>query len=175
MIFNDIMMIMILEWVIFSVDSAFEIRSVLILLSHLKWSSALCSLSLALFNDMRVFRCASTSSTYPCQFVRRFVRSSYFRISLSPHKASRRHCGGRHVGGQGSRQDGLNGGRQKEEEKKRPTWSWTSGLHEDGHGGRDQHQQRHRHGNPFGERVGHGCWLIGQFFLPEAYPACAST
>ena len=118
MIFNDIMMIMILEWVIFSVDSAFEIRSVLILLSHLKWSSALCSLSLALFNDMRVFRCASTSSTYPCQFVRRFVRSSYFRISLSPHKASRRHCGGRHGGthggwhggGQGDRQDGRHVG-----------------------------------------------------------------
>ena len=33
-------------------------------------------------------------------------------------QALRRHCGGRHVGGQGSRQDGLNGGRQKEEEKR---------------------------------------------------------
>ena len=27
----------------------------------------------------------------------------------------------------------------------------------------------------FGERVGHGCWLIGpKLFRPEAYPACAS-
>ena len=28
----------------------------------------------------------------------------------------------------------------------------------------------------FGERVGHGGWLIGNKpFLPEAYPACASS
>ena len=28
----------------------------------------------------------------------------------------------------------------------------------------------------FGERVGHGGWLIGpKYFRPEAYPACASS
>ena len=36
------------------------------------------------------------------------------------------------------------------------------------------HQQQH--GNPFGERVGHGGWLIGlKFFRTEAYPTCVSS
>ena len=55
---------------------------------------------------MSIFRHASVSSAYPGTSVRR----SYFQISilsasLSPHKASRRHCSGRHGGGQGGRHD----------------------------------------------------------------------
>ena len=73
-----------------------------------------------ILRPFNIFRCASISSTYPCISVRRLVCWWYFRLSilsasLSPHKASRRHCGGRHLGrhcaGHGGRHGGGHGGR----------------------------------------------------------------
>ena len=57
------------------------------------------------------------SSTYAGTSVRWLVgHTFFFRISIlsaspSPHKSSRRHCGGRHGGGQVGRQGGWHGGR----------------------------------------------------------------
>ena len=37
-------------------------------------------------------------------------------------------------------------------------------------------KRRRRKGTQFGERVGHGDWLIGpKLFRPEAYPTCVSS
>ena len=73
------------------------------------------------------------SSTYAGTSVRWLVgHTFFFRISilsasLSPHKSSRRHCGGRHGGGHGDREGGRPGGQQKRRRK--------NGRHGVGYGG----------------------------------------
>ena len=48
--------------------------------------------------DFWTYNAASVSSTYPSQSVGSSVQTSILSLSLSPHKASRRHCGGRRDG-----------------------------------------------------------------------------
>ena len=68
--------------------------------------------------------------------------------------------GDQHGGGQGGRQGGRHGGQ---------------------HGGRQKKlrvpnlARRRKKGTHFGERVGHGGWLIGpKISRPKAYPTCVS-
>ena len=98
---------------------------------------------LGIICSMDFLRCASVSSTCHAQSVPRLVGLSYFRISilsasLSPHKALRWYCGGRHRGGHGGRHGGRQGGR-----------------HVGGHDGR----HRSEHGAWHGDR--HGGWHGG--------------